>query len=347
MEKNAKILTKNLDKKKRIRKILLIILIVILVIVIAFIGLLFGVGNYLTNFAVQRNDNFNVNLDPSNDDVHEETEGEKIIASNREAFDDYREAWLDTVDTKAVSVTSYDDLTLKGNIYYADETSHDWALLLHGYRDTSASMLNFAAVYNQVLNINCLVPDMRACGESEGEYLGMGYLDSQDALKWIDLIVTEDSEANIFVSGVSMGGATTMMTSGLNLPDNVKCFIEDCGYTSVWDIFAHELDYLFHLPTFPVLDVASLVCSWKASYSFKEASSLDRLAASTKPMLFIHGENDSFVPFEMLDEVFAAKTHGDKEKLVIKDAGHAEAYLREPETYFETAINFLEKYLHA
>ena len=62
-------------------------------------------------------------------------------------------------------------------------------------------------------------------------------------------------------------------------------------------------------------------------------------------MLFIHGENDSFVPFEMLDKVYAAKTQGEKEKLVIKDAGHAEAYLRDPQTYFSTAFDFLNKYL--
>lgn len=331
-------------RKKKVKKIIIIVLTVVLILIIAFIGVLFGVGNYLVDFAVKRNDDFNVNLDPSNDGEHTQTEGEKIIEENREAFKAYTDSWLEKVDTEQVSITN-DDLKLKGNIYYSDETSHDWALLLHGYRDSSASMRNFAAVYNQELNINCLLPDMRACGESEGTYLGMGYLDSLDVVKWVDLIVEKDPEANIFISGVSMGGATTMMVSGLELKDNVKCFIEDCGYTSVWDIFAHELDFLFGLPTFPVLDVASSVCDMKASYSFKEASSLKRLAKSTEPMLFIHGENDSFVPFEMLDKVYAAKTQGEKEKLVIKDAGHAEAYLRDPQTYFSTAFDFLNKYL--
>ena len=331
-------------KKKKIKKILIISLTVVLILIGACIGVLFGVGNYLVDFAVKRNDDFNVNLDPSNDEEHEETEGERIIEENRTAFKTYTDAWLEVVESEPVSITN-DGLELKGNIYYSDEASHDWALLLHGYRDTSASMRNFAAVYNQELNVNCLLPDMRACGESEGTYLGMGYLDSFDVVKWVDLIVEKDPEANIFISGVSMGGATTMMVSGLDLKENVKCFIEDCGYTSVWDIFAHELDYLFSLPTFPVLDVASAVCDMKASYSFKEASSLKRLENSTKPMLFIHGKEDSFVPFDMLDKVYAAKTQGEKEQLIVEDAGHAESYLRDPQTYFTTAFNFLNKYL--
>ncbi len=338
-------LTKNLDKGKRIRKILLIILIVFVVLLLLIAGALFGVGNYLVNFAVQRNDSFNVNLDPSNDEEGEETEADLIIAENTEAFDEYTDAWLETVETESVSVTSNDDLTLKGTIYYAEEESHDWALLLHGYRSTSAGMINFAAVYNSNLNLNCLLPDMRASGESEGEYIGMGYLDSQDVLKWIDLVIELDPEANIVIAGNSMGGATTMMVSGLELPDNVKCFIEDCGYTSVWDIFAYELEYLFGLPTFPILNIASLVCSWKAGYSFTEASCLDSLANSTLPMLFIHGEEDAFVSYWMLDAVYEAKTQGYKEKLTIPEAGHNQSYLRDPETYFTTCFNFLDTYL--
>ena len=62
-------------------------------------------------------------------------------------------------------------------------------------------------------------------------------------------------------------------------------------------------------------------------------------------MLFIHGKEDSFVPFDMLDKVYAAKTQGEKEQLIVEDAGHAESYLRDPQTYFTTAFNFLNKYL--
>ena len=84
---------------------------------------------------------------------------------------------------------------------------------------------------------NVLLPDMRTHGESEGKYIGMGWLDRLDVLKWIDLIRERDEQAQIILHGVSMGGATVMMTSGEALPENVRAVIDDCGYTSVWDIF--------------------------------------------------------------------------------------------------------------
>ena len=95
---------------------------------------------------------------------------------------------------------------------------------------------------------HAVAPDLRACGESEGDYVGMGWLDRKDVLQWIDYIIEQDPEAKIVVHGISMGAATTMMTAGESTPDNVKAFVEDCGYTSVWDIFSSELQLRFGLP---------------------------------------------------------------------------------------------------
>ena len=101
----------------------------------------------------------------------------------------------------------------------------------------------------------------------------MGWPDRRDMLQWIDWIIRRDSEAKIVLHGISMGGATVMMTAGEDLPGQVKAVVEDCGYTSVWDIFTDELDYLFHLPAFPLLNIASCLSSLRAGYSFSEASS--------------------------------------------------------------------------
>ncbi len=60
----------------------------------------------------------------------------------------------------------------------------------------------------------------------------------------------EDPNAEIALFGVSMGGATAMMTSGEDLPSNVKVIIEDCGYSTVIDEFTYQLKDLFHLPSF-------------------------------------------------------------------------------------------------
>ena len=237
MNRKLKILTKGLDKKKaRLRRVRIAV-IAVLSVFIVLVAASFGVGEYLLQFALKRQDDFSTNLDPSAGNA--ETEDDRIVASNRESFREATNAWLEEVESESVAIESQDGLSLKGTLYHAQAESHNYAILIHGYRSVSSSNNDLAYVYCDKMNFNCLLPDMRACGESEGEYIGMGYLDSKDILGWIDLIDERDPSANILITGVSMGGATTMMTSGLELPASVKCFVEDCGYTSVWDIFEH------------------------------------------------------------------------------------------------------------
>lgn len=109
--------------------------------------------------------------------------------------------------------------------------------MLHGYRGDYTGALCLAEPYYEA-GYQVIAPDLRACGESEGSYVGMGWLDREDILQWIDYITVRDPQAEIVIHGISMGAATTMMTAGETTPDAVKAFVEDCGYTSVWDVFS-------------------------------------------------------------------------------------------------------------
>ena len=82
----------------------------------------------------------------------------------------------------------------------------------------------------------------------------MGWLDRKDVTQWMEVAnrIYGDSTSMV-VHGISMGAATTMMVSGEPQPDYVKCFVEDCGYTSVWDQFSKELKEQFGLPQFPLM----------------------------------------------------------------------------------------------
>ena len=87
-----------------------------------------------------------------------------------------------------------------------------------------------------------------------------------------------------------------MMASGEPQRPYVRCFVEDCGYTGVWDEFSKELKSSFGLPAFPLLYTASWLCDLKYGWNFREASSLAQVAKCRLPMLFIHGDADDYVP---------------------------------------------------
>ena len=182
---------------------------------------------------------------------------------------------------------------------------------------------------------------MRSHGDSEGKLIGMGWLDKEDVKLWIDYVLDLDPEAEIVLHGVSMGGATVMMTSGEDLPENVKAIIDDCGYTSVWDEFTDEARYLFHISQFPILYTASAVSKIRAGYSFQEASAIEQVKKTNIPIFFIHGSEDNFVNTDMVYSLYDA-CPTQKDIYVVEGAGHGQSLYLDPDLYFEKVFSFID-----
>ncbi|MCF0218875.1 MAG: alpha/beta hydrolase [Muribaculaceae bacterium] len=222
------------------------------------------------------------------------------------------------------------------------------AIVVHGYKDTSLKFAYLGRMYQRDLGYNILMPDLHAHGQSEGDAIQMGWKDREDVMRWIDVAeeLFRDSvgESRIVVHGVSMGAATTMNVSGEQLPDYVRCFVEDCGYTSVWDEFSKQLDDQFGLPTFPLLNSASLLTKLRYGWSFGEASPLEQVAKCERPMLFIHGDSDTFVPTWMVQPLYDAKP-GAKELWLAPGSEHAKAYLDHPAEYTRRVADFVRPYM--
>ena len=257
--------------------------------------------------------------------------------------------WYDTLHESGV----FKDMTITGeggyklHAVYAPACrpaeAQGTAIVVHGYTDNHICFLNLVRMYRDSLNYNVMVPDLHYHGLSEGRAVQMGWLDRLDVEKFI--VVAHDIWPNDFmvVHGVSMGGATTMMVSGDETPEYVKAFVDDCGYTSVWDQFTNNMVQTF--PWMPakkaILNSASNYCQKHYGWNFKEASSVDQLAKSTKPMLFIHGENDDFVLTEMVYKNYEAKVKGYKEIWIAPGSAHAMAYKDHPAEYTKHVRDFL------
>lgn len=148
----------------------------------------------------------------------------------------------------------------------------------------------------------------------------MGWPERLDIVAWIERIVQADPEARILVFGESMGAATAMNVAGESLPANVKCIIEDCGYTSVWDEFSLQLKDVFGLPSFPLLDVANLVCNVRAGYDFHEASAWSSSSMRRFPCCLSTATRTPLVPYSMLNQNYEACASKVKQKLTVRGA---------------------------
>ncbi len=228
------------------------------------------------------------------------------------------------------------------NIFRQKEYTENWAVVNHGYTSCPRGMAD-QCYYFYKKGFNVLTPSLWSFGDDPHRHCSMGWKDKDIVLDWINYIVELDKNAKIVVLGVSMGSATTMLVTGEDLPENVKCAVADCGYTSAWDEFAFQMKTTYHAPIFPILYAANNVSKLTGNFDFKKCSPLNAVSKSKTPTLFIHGEKDDFVPFYMLGKVYNACT-AEKEKLEVPDAYHAESNYVHPEIYYPTIDKFLSKY---
>ncbi len=316
------------------KKVIIGIIIVLLVLV----GAGYGVGSYFVNYAlspVSNSSERNINEEDKIEILEDE---QKTIAKNKKQ--ETKKGKQFKKNTSSTQIFSNDGLKLNANYKTQENETHKWAILIHGYKSSNNNMMSYGAKYYEK-GYNVLLPSNRAHDESEGDYIGMGWLDKDDIACWVEWIVKQDPSAQIILHGVSMGAATTMMASGDNL-NNVVGYIEDCGYTSVWDIFESELDKRFSLPAFPILNISSTVANFKAGYNFAEASSVEGVKKSEKPMLFIHGGKDDFVPTDMVYDVYNA-ANCEKDLYLVDEAGHAEAKDYDPDAYWDKVFTFIDE----
>lgn len=254
--------------------------------------------------------------------------------------------WLNEQHFEELEMKSQDGLTLKAKLLKADNENSDKVLIaVHGYRSYNMREYAYYLKFYHDLGFHILLPNNRAHGDSEGTYIGFGWLDRLDVIQWIDVIKDYfHKDLQIVLHGISMGSATVLMASGEELPSDVKCIISDCGFTSVLDEFRYELKQA-HIPAALILPSATLLSKKRVGYSFKEASTINQVKKSHTPTLFIHGDQDDFVPTYMAYDLYSACS-APKDLLIVEGAKHAESYLVNQDLCEKTIVEFMSQYVH-
>mgnify|MGYP002623981484 CR=1 FL=1 len=299
-------------------------LITISIIAFIFVAVGYFIGDYFVTFALKRTDNSppqaTANIaDPS------------LIAPDQPDFQN--EIW---------TVQSFDGLNLYATHFFPNNDSHKWAILVHGYGRDQTFAFDYAEEYLKQ-GYNVLTPDLRASGTSDGIYLTMGVLESEDIEVWAEQIVERDPQAKIVLHGVSMGAATVLMASALDIK-NLCAVVEDCGYTTAYEMFTGQLKIIFGLPEFPIMNFVNMVSKIETGVAVSDAAPILSVPNSKVPTLFIHGDKDTLVPFEMLDRLYNASNAPVKEKFVVEGAGHADSKRNDPPKYFERVFEFIDRY---
>jgi len=248
--------------------------------------------------------------------------------------------WREQTAMEEVTIKSHDGLDLFALVIRNNPGSRRWAVVCHGYASAGKERMMYVAQTFHEMGYSVLSPDARGHGKSGGDILGMGWPDRFDILQWIDELNTRDSAEEIILYGVSMGAATVIMASGEPLPLSVKAIVADSGYASVKKELSYQLKMLYGLPAFPVYHICSLIVRIRAGYWLSAANAVKQIAKSITPVLLIHGDEDTFVPPYMLDELYAAASCP-KQKMLIEGAGHCQSSAVDRQRYWGAVSGFL------
>lgn len=284
------------------------------------------IGNYFVNFALKRNSE-TLAPPPATLNIADPN----LKAPPEPNFS--KEIW---------TVSSFDGFELHATYFSPAQESHRWAILVHGYGRDQRFAFDYAEEYLKQ-GYNVLTPDLRAAGTSGGEYITMGTFESRDIVLWAEKIIERDPQAKIILHGVSMGAATVLMAVALE-PKNLVAVVEDCGYTNAYEMFTVQLEKIFGLPEFPVMPIVDIVSKIKIGAKISDAAPIDYVSKINVPTLFIHGDADKLVPYEMMQKLLDASTASVKESWTVEGAGHADAKTQNPKKYFERVFEFIDRY---
>ena len=244
---------------------------------------------------------------------------------------------------KEVSIQSFDGLTLRGT-YFEFEKGLPIDILFHGYHGCAEQDLSGGVYRCQRLGHNVLIVDHRAAGKSEGHVVTFGINESRDAVSWIHYVLDRiDPNAKILLGGISMGAATVMMASAMDIPENVKGTVADCGYTSAKDIIKKVIRDM-HLPDNLLYPFVRLGAILFGNFDPDSNSPIESMPNCRVPVIFFHGDEDAFVPQSMSEENHAACA-APKHLVITPGAGHGLCFPTDVDTYVTEIANFFEPFL--
>ncbi len=245
------------------------------------------------------------------------------------------------VPFEEVQITSQDGLTLYGKYYHLTDGA-PLIMFFHGYRCSAIRDGNGIFLYTRKLGFNVFLADQRAHGKSGGRTITFGVKERYDVRSWAEYFTERfGKKQKIYLSGLSMGGATVLMASNVGLPENVIGILADCPYSSPKAILCSVVKQM-GFPVKITYALAKLSAKWIGKFDMEEASAIEAVRESDIPTLILHGDADDFVPCSMsMDCQLAGEDH--VQLVLIKGAAHGMSHCVDTTSYETAAYAFFEQ----
>ncbi len=230
--------------------------------------------------------------------------------------------WWEKVKFSKIQIKSEDGLNLVGHYYEAN--SNRTVIVFHGFGQSYKEMQQYCKFFYDK-NFSVLAVDARAHGESEGKCIGYGWLERIDVVSYVKFINKKKPNDKIILFGLSMGGATVCMASGEKGLENVVAIISDCAFDNADRQISFVMKRFKFVPKFLKKHAYSYT---KRVYGFDvmQADAIKQVKQTKVPIFYIHGQADTFVPVENVNNLYNSTPSGLRGKFVVEGAKHAMSY---------------------
>lgn len=246
---------------------------------------------------------------------------------------------FDNLPKTEIWVSSPSGYSLKC-LFIEPHDTNKWVVISHGVTENKVNSIKYMNIFLK-RGFNAIIYDHRRHGDSGGKTSSYGHYEKFDLKAVIDeLKRRKGSDLHIGVHGESMGAVTLLLYAGM-LEDGADFYIADCPFSNFEDQIKHQLKLEIPFPSWTVFPLGRTFIKLRDGYWTNEVSPIDYMKNIRNPVLFIHSENDSFIPASMTAELYAAK-EGPKQLYIAKKGAHAQSYNENPKEYEDQIDQFLE-----
>lgn len=299
--------------------VLIILLLLFVLIIILFFTLILPYICYVRTFKKEKNNQDALDL------------------PNQQIYNLYKDLIIkDILDVRKLlyeelTIKSFDGLKLYAR-YYEYEKDSPIEIMFHGYRGSAERDLSTGVKRAFACGRSVVLVDQRASGKSEGKTITFGINERIDAKDWAYYVSNKFGEKRkIILTGISMGAATVLMASSLNLPENVVGVLADCPYNKPKDIIEKVVKDM-KLPPKLVYPFIKLGAKIYGKFDLESASPIESVKNTKLPIIFYHGTSDDYVPCFMSNKLFD-ECVSEKHLVTIEGGMHGTSYLKDPQKY--------------
>lgn len=224
-------------------------------------------------------------------------------------------------------------------IYHPSENAQKTVVISHGITWSLYGSVKYAALFRK-RGYNVLLYDLRNHGRSGGSNTTFGFYEKYDLKAVVDWAFARlGPGGKVGTLGESLGAGITLQHAAIDA--RIAFSIADCPFSDLTELFNYRLKQEYHLPAFPLLNVASLISGFLTGMRFETISPIRAMSKIETPILFIHGKEDRYICPEMSVALYNAKTHGPRQLYLAPNAGHAQSLSKNRVEYDQQVGEFL------